>query len=521
MIEDLEGGVTSIELGVADRGLTTEELGRALDGVALDVAPVALAPHADLGAAASLVELWDRAGVLPVTRGSLGLDPLGEQARNGTAAATVAECAGFVVEQLVPGPAVGMVVDLERYVDAGATEVQELAWGTATGIAYLRALVDAGLGVAEAARRIGFRWATTSEQFVTIAKLRAARRMWARVLEVSGAAAAHRAQYQQAVTPLSSYSRLDPWVNLIRGTTAALAAVVGGADSVTVSPFDRLAPRPGGLGRRAARNTQLLWLEESHVGRSADPAGGSFFVESLTERMAEAGWARLREVERTGGMAGLLASGAIGDELEKDWAARLNALGSAREALVGVNRYPDRGEVLASPGDREGSSASSGRGGLPIRRPAAPFEALRDAADRYRADTGRVAVVHLAALGAPNRSTRVDWVTNMLWVGGVEATGEDTEGTESPIALEAEFVASGSKVAVICGTDDLYETRGTAVAIALKEAGAALVAMVGDPGDRRSDLTRAGVDEFWYDGVDMLAVLGRLHTALGVDDGTR
>jgi methylmalonyl-CoA mutase len=158
---------------------------------------------------------------------------------------------------------------------------------------------------------------------------------------------------------------------------------------------------------------------------------------------------------------------------------------------------------------------------LPIRRPAAPFEDLRDAADRYRADTGRAPVVHLAALGAPNRSTRVDWVTNMLWVGGVEATMGDAEGTESPIALEAEFVASGSKVAVICGTDDLYETRGTAVAIALKEAGAALVAMVGDPGDRRSDLTRAGVDEFWYDGVDMLAVLGRLHTALGVDDGTR
>lgn len=521
VIEDLEGGVTSIELGVAGRGFTTEELGRALDGVGLDVAPVTLSPHADLGTATDLIELWDRVGVEPAGPGSLGLDPLGQQARTGTAAATVAECAGFVVAQLGSRPGiVGMMVDLERYVDAGATEVQELAWGTATGIAYLRALVDAGLDVTEAARRIGFRWTTTSDQFVTIAKLRAARRIWARVLEVSGAAAADRAQYQQAVTPLSIYSRLDPWVNLIRGTTAALAAVVGGADSVTVSPFDRLAPRSDGLGRRAARNTQLLLLEESHVGRCVDPAGGSFFVESMTGRTAQAGWARLREVERTGGMAGLLASDAIRDELDNDWAARLAALGSGREALVGVNRYPDLDEVPAPPGDPAVSSPPSGRGGLSIRRPAAPFERLRDAADRYRVATGRAPVVHIAALGGSDHSARVDWVTNMLWVGGVEAVGGDSEGTESPIALEAEFVASGSLVAVICGTDDLYETRGISAAMALKEAGAALVAVVGDPADRRSDLTRAGVDEFWYDGVDGLAVLGRVHAALGVDDGS-
>ena len=332
IIDDLEGGVTSIELGAPTGGWTAEAMGRALDGVMLDMAPVALAPHDDLDAARALVGLWSRddlgADDGADTRGSLGLDPLGEHGRTGkpvsagSRSSTMVDCASFVVEQLATRPSVhGLVVDVERYVNAGATEVQELAWGTATGVVYLRRLVDAGLDVGAAARRIAFRWTATGEQFLTIAKLRAARRMWARALEVSGVATTDRAQYQQAVTPLAMFSRRDPWVNLIRATTAALAAVVGGADSVTVLPFDRLIGRPDRLGRRAARNTQILLMEESHLARSIDPAGGSWFVESLTDRLAIEAWKRFQEVERAGGMAAHVASGAIREELDVAWDA--------------------------------------------------------------------------------------------------------------------------------------------------------------------------------------------------------
>ena len=525
IVDDLERGVTSIELDRPAAGWTVERMGRALDGVMLDVAPVALAPHADLDAARAVIGLWDRDDVRTDTRGSLGLDPLGEHGRSGHAGSGQAgsgepgsvdatECASFVVEQLATRPLVhGLVVDSQRYVDAGATEVQELAWGTATGVAYLRALVDAGLDVDHAAPRIAFRWAATGEQFLTIAKLRAARRMWARALEVSGLAAADRVQYQQAVTPLAMFSRRDPWVNLIRATTAALAAVVGGADSVTVLRFDRLVDRSDRLGRRAARNTQILLMEESHLGRIVDPAGGSWFVESLTDRLANEAWVRFREVEQAGGMASYLASGVLRQDVDASWAVRLNALGTREEAWIGVNRFPDLDEATPIPAE---GGADSGRG-LPIRRPAAPFERLRDAADRHRAETGNRPHVHIAAIGAQAlHASRSTWVTNMLGVGGVAVTGGDVDGSESPIAVEAAFAASGATVAAICAVDALYAERGPSTAMALREAGAELIALVGDPGERRDELMAAGIDEFWHEGVDVLQALQRLHHVLGI-----
>ena len=196
-------------------------------------------------------------------------------------------------------------VDATRYADAGATEAQALGWAIATGVAYLRSLVEAGTSVDAAAGLIGFRLAATADQFVTIAALRAARVMWTRVVTASGGSAQAARQYQHAVTATHMYSRRDPWVNLLRGATAALAAGVAGADAVTVLPFDHASgsvDADGSLGRRLARNTQLLLLEESHLARLADPAGGSFYVESLTEELASEGWRVLQDVEASGGI---------------------------------------------------------------------------------------------------------------------------------------------------------------------------------------------------------------------------
>lgn len=520
VIEDLERGVTSIELGAPSGGWDPAALAHALDGVHLDLAPVFLAPHASLAAALALVDLRDERGVTGEARGGIGLDPVGEWARRGAPGwSDMAEHAGFVADRLAGCPGVqGFVVDTSRYVDAGADEIQELAWGTATGVAYLRALTEAGLDPRSAASRIGFRWTATGDQFVTIAKLRAARRLWSRVLEVSGVEPAGRAQIQQAVTPVSSYSRRDPWVNLLRATTAALAAVVGGADAVTILPFDTLLGSPGRLGRRSARNTQLLLLEESRLAAIVDPAGGSWFVESLTDRVARAAWGRFRDVERAGGIVEVIRDGTLADQLDAAWAERLSALADRREHVVGANEYPAStespaggGEPLPGPGDH---------GGLPLRRPAGPFEALQDAADRSLAETGARPTVHIVAIGPRDlHSPRSTWVTNLLAVGGVAATGGESDGSESPIALEAAFAASGAAVAVIASTDELYAERGAATALALKEAGARWVVVVGDPVDDRRDLAAAGVDDFWYDGMDVLAALVRLHAELGISAG--
>lgn len=186
------------------------------------------------------------------------------------------------------------------YHEAGASAAQELGCSLAGGVALLRELTSAGLSVEAALGQLEFRYAATADQFLTIAKLRAARRVWARVAEASGADAAAGAQLQHAVTSPVMMSRRDPWVNMLRTTVASLAAGVGGADAVTVLPFDHALGLPDGFARRIARNTSTILMEESHVGRVIDPAGGSWYVERLTDELAQAAWTWFQEIERAG-----------------------------------------------------------------------------------------------------------------------------------------------------------------------------------------------------------------------------
>lgn len=509
IVGELERGVTSVELTAPAAGWSLERLRRATEGVLLDLAPVALAPHADVDGARALHDLIVERGDAATSGSWLGLDPIGEVGRGGTGATR--ECIAEAAV-LAPGLPLGrtVTVDSTRYADAGATEAEELAWSIATGVAYLRAFEEAGTAPEAAAATIGFRMSVGADQFMTIASLRAARRLWRRVLEASGVATPPRHAIQ-AVTSRAMYSRRDPWVNMLRATTAALAAGVGGADAVTVLPFDDAVGAPDGFSRRVARNTQLLLIEESHLAAVVDPAAGSWFVESVTDRLAAAAWAVFQGVEAGGGIEAALASGAIADDLEAAWNRRLADIGSRRTPITGVSEFPNLDEAAlprpARPAD----------GGLPIRRMAAPFEALRDAADRVLAATGARPSVHLAALGPlATHTARSTWITNLLAVGGIAADGGTTDGSASPIEAEARFVASGATVAVICSSDAVYAERAAATATALKEAGARRVVLAGAPGELRDDLVDAGVDEFWHVGVDVLDALTRLHTALEV-----
>ena len=555
--DDLAGGATSVELEVG-AGVTIDELSSVLAGVDLSKAPLALVPHASLDAAEALGVLAFQTGGAPVAGCSLGLDPLGEWARSGERieAAPAVEWATSMVgsagggdDRPVPpagsgidetGAAAGRVprlgpgvmaftVDAVRYADAGATEAQALGWAAATGVAYLRALVAAGLGVDVAAGLIGFRFAATADQFVTIAALRAARVMWARVVTASGGSEEAARQYQHAVTATHMYSRRDPWVNLLRGASAALAAGVAGADAVTVLPFDHasgLVDADGALGRRLARNTQMLLLAESHLARAADPAGGSFYVESLTEQMASAGWRVFQDVEAFGGIEAAIDEGAIAAAINESWQSRLGALRTRSEPLTGVSEFalldepaPQAPESFdESPTAVADSAGMPSRTGLPVRRLAEPFEDLRDAVDRYQVTAGERPAVWVAALGpASAHSPRTAWAQNLLAAGGIEA--RSGPGVDSPIAAAADFAASGLTAAVITGTDDMYGLRAAATAAALTDAGATFVALVCDPGTlagQRDTLAAAGVSHFWQDGIDVVAALERLHRALGI-----
>ncbi|WP_224274224.1 methylmalonyl-CoA mutase subunit beta, partial [Streptomyces sp. LS1784] len=378
VLADLEHGVSSLWLELGGAGLPVEALPEALAGVYLDLAALALDAGPEFtDAAEQLFKLYEEREVSPgAAAGNLGADPLGLQARTGESTRTealLAEATTLAARCAAGYPGLrALTVDALPYHEAGASPAQELGCSLATGVAYLRALTAAGLPVDDALGQLEFRYAADADQFLTIAKFRAARRLWARVAEVSGAGAAASAQRQHAVTSRVMMTARDPWVNMLRTTVACLAAGVGGADAVTVLPFDSALGLPDAFARRIARNTQAILLEESHLARVIDPAGGSWYVEQLSEELARAAWAWFQEIERAGGQQAALASGLVEERIAATWAERSVRLAKRREPVTGVSEFPHLDE---QPLVREPAPAGPG-GGLPQVRRAEAYEAL-------------------------------------------------------------------------------------------------------------------------------------------------
>ncbi|MFD0343974.1 methylmalonyl-CoA mutase small subunit [Streptomyces sp. NPDC127117] len=502
VLADLENGVTSLWLTVGGAaGVPVSALAGALDGVYLDLAPVVLDAGGETDAAATeLLRICAERGIdLRSLRGNLGADPFGQSARSGAepdlsaAVHWARRCA-----REFPGLR-ALAVDALPYHEAGGSAAEELGASLATGVALLRALTGAGLSVEEACGQLEFRYAATADQFLTIAKLRAARRLWSRVAEVCGAAGAQR---QHAVTSSVMMTRRDPWVNMLRTTLACLGAGVGGADSVTVLPFDHALGLPDAFARRIARNTSTILLEESHLARVIDPAGGSWYVERLTAELADAAWSFFQEIERSGGQAAALGSGMIGERLAATWAARSKDLARRKEPITGVSEFPQLAEraVEREPAPRGPAAAP---GGLPRVRRDEAFEALRARSDAHLAATGQRPKVFLAALGpAAAHTTRASFAANLFQAGGIEPV-HNPVSVDATTAADA-FRAGGATVACLCSSDALYAEQAEAVTGALRSAGAERVFLAGRPGEY------AGVDEYVFAGSDVVAVLSSL-----------
>lgn len=508
VLGDLENGVTSVWLAVGGPGgVPVTGLARALDGVYLDLAPVALDAGGDFEPAIrELLALYDARGVArTAARGSLGVDPLGHAARTGgepdlTAAVHWARRCG----REYPGLRT-LTVDALPYHEAGGSAAEELGLSLATGVAYLRALTAAGASVEEASAQLEFRYAATADQFLTIAKLRAARRLWARVAEVCGTGAAG-AQQQHAVTSPVMMTRRDPWVNMLRTTLACLGAGVGGADSVTVLPFDHALGLPDAFARRIARNTSTILMEESHLARVIDPAGGSWYVERLTDELAAAAWSFFQEVERAGGQAAALRSGMVEERLAATWAARSKDLARRKEPVTGVSEFPT---LTERPVERAPHPSGPSAGGLPRVRRDEAFEALRARSDRHLATTGSRPKVFLAALGpAAVHTARASFAANLFMAGGIEPVHEPAS-VDATTAAGA-FTASGATIACLCSSDALYAEHAGAVAGALASAGARQVLLAGRPGDHTD------VDGHVFAGCDVVAVLSSVLDRMGV-----
>ncbi|RBY77766.1 methylmalonyl-CoA mutase [Geodermatophilus sp. TF02-6] len=487
---DLENGVTSLWLVLGEGAVPVEALGEVLADVYLDLAPVSVSGGLS-AAEALLAHVSGRTDLAP--GGSLGLDPLGVHAASGREQ----DLSGLadVARRAADHPGLRTVtVDATVFADAGASAVEELGCSLAAGVAYLRALTAGGLAVDDAFAALEFRYAASADQFTTIAGLRAARRLWDRVGEVSGASPDARAQRQHAVTSSVMTTRHDPWVNMLRTTVACFAAGVGGADAVTVQPFDAALGLPDAFSRRIARNTQSLLVEEGHLARVLDPAGGSWYVESLTDSLAQAAWSWFTEIERAGGLAAALESGLVRDRIAAAWGERQERLAHREDAITGVSEFPDPAEELPR---RQPAVDPRPTGGLPRVRASQAYEELRDRAE----SADRRPRVHLATIGPIARHTaRATFAGNLFQAGGIETpSGEGTSG----------FADAGTTVTCICGTDRDYAESAAALAAQLHAAGATQVWLAGKP-----SLGVDGVDGYVYAGCDALDVLRAVHEQL-------
>ncbi|MEU5691125.1 methylmalonyl-CoA mutase family protein [Actinosynnema sp. NPDC020468] len=491
VMADLENGVTSLWLRVPG-----DRLADVLAEVYLDLAPVVVDGGVDfLDTGRAMLRVWDQSPVLPGdVRGNVGADPLGVQARTGAPADLAALT--DLVARAEPFPELRVVVvDGLPFHEAGGSDAQELGAALAAGVAYLRHLVDGGVPVAKAVRLLEFRHAATADQFLTIAKFRAARRLWSRVTELSGAPAA---QVQHAVTSPAMTTRRDPWVNMLRTTIACFGAGLGGADSVTVLPFDHAIGLPDDFSRRVARNTQSLLLEESRLAGVVDPAGGSWYVEALTEDLARAAWEWFREIEAAGGLP--TAFPLVADRIAATWERRRANLADRTDAITGVSEFPNLGEAAVT---RAPAPAEPG-GGLPRIRYAQDFEALRDAADAAPVRPK----VFLATLGPVAAHTaRATFAANLFQAGGLETPNAGPTKTVEDVV--AKFTESGARVVCLCGSESGYAELAAPVADALRAAGAERILLAG----KKSD---AGIDEYVYTGCPALSVLEHTFEFLGV-----
>ena len=498
VLDDLEHGVSSVWLQVGADGLAPGDLATALADVHLEMAAVVVSSwDAQPEAARALRAVI---GETPEVTGYLGLDPLGAAARTGTRP-DLTTLAPLVAELSGPPGLRALTVDVRPYRDAGATAVQELGYAVATGLAYARELVDAGYQPAIAFGHIEFRVSATADQFLTMAALRALRTMWARVAEVCAVPPAERGARIHAVTAWRMFTRDDPWVNVLRSTIATFAACAGGADAITVLPYDAAHGLPERFSRRLARNTQIVLAEEANIGRVTDPAGGAYVVEDLTAQLAASGWRLFQQIEAGGGMAAYLNNGDLARDIRQAADQANRELATRAQPLTGVSMFPLATEQPL-PRRARPQLTNLGTDALLPHRDSAIFEDLRDRAAAYAAQHGEAPALTVLGLGGRREfGARESFVTNLLAVGGIRAA----------VVEEHDQVAAGQETVVIASSPKGYAAHGAAAVVNLRAAGVGTVLIAG----RARELTGTAVDGELYDGMDVVAALGELLDRLG------
>ncbi|MBN2430007.1 MAG: acyl-CoA mutase large subunit family protein [Acidobacteria bacterium] len=550
------------------------DLMTALEGIPLEKTPVFVDAYSTAPAVTAMLAALCRARnqTLDVLQGNVGLDPLGELAAAGQLPLSLSrafdEAAELIRWARRYAPQLE-IITIHGYPwhNAGASAVQELGFVLAAAVETVRALLQRGLGIDEIAPRLRFALAVGAQFFPEVAKLRAARLLWAKVVTAFGGSAAAARARIHARTSTWNQTVFDPYVNMLRATTETFSGVVGGCDSLHVSPFDEPVRGADEFARRIARNVQLVLREETHADQVTDPAGGSWFVECLTEAMAAEAWALFQRVEAAGGLTEALEAGEPQRLVGETAAVRRQKIDTRQDVIIGTNMYANPDEKPL-PGDgtdwnrihaeriREMAErrpkltlslddddpvealidacahgatlgqmfqvlrAEDGESirvtPLPAERGAAGFERLRQGVAAHVRRTGRAVRVFLANMGPPaQHKARADFSTGFCQVAGF--TVVSSPGFATPDEAADAAAGSGADIVVVCSTDDTYPELVPAFVRRLRERRAeTIVVLAGYPKDQVAAHQAAGVDEFIHLRADALATLRRLAIRAGV-----
>jgi methylmalonyl-CoA mutase len=524
---DLENGATGIEIefqgGPGARGFgvvdpTLEVVKRLFDGVIFE-AGISISLNPALGrddAGTKLAALIEANGIDPAKLDiRFNYQALSTIAVRGASAAPWPEVetpfANIIAELMARGFAGPFALADGRPVhDAGGSEAQELAFALSVALAYLRALEAGAIALDRASRAIAFRLVADADQFLTLAKFRALRLLWARVEQACGLKPTP--VFVAAETAWRMLTQRDPYVNMLRATMATFAAGLAGANAITVLPHTLALGLPDRFARRLARNTQLILLEESKLAKVADPAAGTGSIETLTQALCEAAWSLFQEIEKAGGAFLALQGGLIQSKVAGTRQAREANIARRRDALTGASEFPNLQEAQVVVEDVKPVTPVADPGAAvrfePLRamRLAAPFERLRDRSDQWLKQNGRRPRALLANLGtAADFTARANFAKSFFEAGGIEAI--DSEGFGDPAGVVAATKAADADLVCLCSSDRVYARHAVETAKALQSAGARHIYLAGRTGEQQAALRAAGVGAFIFAGCEALSLL--------------
>lgn len=487
VLTDLEGGVSALLLECRFAHVTPAHIDKLLQGVNLNIAPAFL--RADENAVNLATHLISKAD--EETAIYLDLDPLGYAAASGLKidddiSIIFTGIAGLISKTQSSQNIRLMTANGVPYHNAGADAITELAVIIATATHYIRYLEQSGFDIVDILSRLTLTVSSDTDFFGSIAKLRALRLLWGNICAAL--------QQDKIIPPFIHaegseryFSLADPWVNMLRATMSTLAAGIGGADVVTALPCTSIAESDNLLTRRVARNTQVILQEESHIGQVMDPAGGSWYVESLSEALASDSWSLFQEIEKAGGIASLEGMRIVTSRIEDNRVTENKDVAKRKMPVLGAGDFANLDEALLNPRPVYGS------GTLQETRPAAAFEKLRFAAEPLKPK------IYLAVLGeTADFTARSNFATNLFAAGGIES--HLGCGGSNLTKIMDDFTANGFSIAAICGTDAAYEEHADTLARGLAEAGCAHVWLAGK---YESDAINGNI----FMGCDTIAVL--------------